>query len=182
MADVLATKYAKALLDLVLPLSEAQRDEVASGLRTFRDLYQSSPELRGALDSPAVVIAARLRVVEHLVARLQLNDLLRRFLLVVTEHGRMPRLPQIVAAFEELLDEQAGRVTADVAVPSDLPAAQRAEVEQRLAVITGKQVRARFSTDASLIGGFRAAIGSTVYDASLRGQLDALRHRFRTVA
>lgn len=182
MADVLATKYAKALLDLVLPLSHTEQDEAAAGLRAFRVLYQSSPELRGALDSPAVVIAARRRVVEQLVARLGLSDLLRRFLLVVTEHGRLPRLPQIVAAFEELLDEQAGRVTADVSIPEEITPAQRAEIEERLAAITGKQVRARFSVDPSLIGGFRAAIASTVYDASLRGQLDALRHRFRTVA
>jgi F0F1-type ATP synthase delta subunit len=36
--------------------------------------------------------------------------------------------------------------------------------------------------DPALVGGFRAEIGSTVYDASVRGQLETLRHRFRTVA
>ncbi len=182
MADVLATKYARALLDLVLPLSEADREAAAVGLRSFRDLYQESPELRGALDSPAVVIAARQRVIEELAKRMQLGDLLRRFLLVVAEHGRLSLLPGMVSAFEELMDEHAGRVTADVAVPAVLSPTQQAEIEQRLTALSGKQVRARFTVDPSLIGGFRAAIASTVYDASLRGQLDALRHRFQSVA
>ncbi|MCW5966266.1 MAG: ATP synthase F1 subunit delta [Bryobacterales bacterium] len=182
MADVLATKYARALLDLVVPLSAPEHEAVGAGLRAFRDLYAASPELRRALDSPAVVIAARRRVIEDLATRMELGDLLRRFLLVVTEHGRLSRLPHIVTAFEELMDQQAGRVTADVAVPTEVTPMQRAEIEQRLAEITGKQVRARFTVDATLIGGFRAAIGSTVYDASLRGQLDVLRHRFQTVA
>lgn len=182
MADVLATKYARALLDLTLPLAEAERESTAANLRAFRDLYQQSPDLRGALDSPAVVMAARQRVIVEVCARMQLSDLLRRFLLVTAEHGRLALLPKIVSAFEELLDAQSGRVTADVAVPAALAPAQQAEIEQRLTALTGKQVRARFTVDPSLIGGFRAAIASTVYDASLRGQLDALRHRFQTVA
>ncbi len=182
MADVLATKYARALLDLVQPLPAAEQEAAAAGLRKFRDLYGTSPELRGALDSPAVVLAARRRVIEDLARRLELGDLLRRFLLVLMEHGRLSRLPHVVSSFEELMDEHAGRVTADVSVPGELSAEQRADIEQRLTVITGKQVRARFTVDPLLIGGFRAAIASTVYDASLRGQLDALRHRFQTVA
>jgi F-type H+-transporting ATPase subunit delta len=121
-------------------------------------------------------------VIVDLCQRMALGDLLRRFLLVTAEHGRLALLPQIVGAFEELLDQHAGRITADVAVPAALSPAQQAEIEQQLTALTGKQVRARFTVDPSLIGGFRAAIASTVYDASLRGQLDALRHRFQTVA
>ena len=182
MANVLATKYARALLDLVMPLPLGEQDEVLDGLRSFRDLYQSSVELRLALSSPAVVIVARQNVVVTLASRLGLNDLLRRFLLVVTEHGRLPLLPRIVASFEELIDEQAGRVTADGSVAQDLSADQRKAVEVQLSLLAGPEGRARFLVDPLLVGGFRAEIASTVYDASVRGQLDALRHRFKSVA
>jgi F-type H+-transporting ATPase subunit delta len=35
----------------------------------------------------------------------------------------------------------------------------------------------QFATDESLIGGVIARIGSTVYDGSVRGQLETLRRR-----
>jgi F-type H+-transporting ATPase subunit delta len=182
MADVLAKKYARALLDLVGSLAPEEQEATLEGLRVFRDLYASSPELRLAINSPAVVLAARRRVITELVARLKLSDLTRRFLLVVTEHGRLGLVADMVSALEELFDERAGRVTADVKAASDLSAQQRQAIEAQLAKATGKEVRARFVVEPSLIGGFRAEIRSTVYDASVRGQLDTLRQRFRTVA
>jgi F-type H+-transporting ATPase subunit delta len=46
--------------------------------------------------------------------------------------------------------------------------------------LTGKRIRARYSVDDALIGGVVARIGSTVYDGSLRGQLDSLGKRLST--
>ena len=43
--------------------------------------------------------------------------------------------------------------------------------------VTGKRIRARFAVDGALIGGVVARIGSTVYDGSVRGQLDSLERR-----
>lgn len=182
MANVLATRYARALLDLSSAQSAEVRAQVQANLEAFRDTYADSAELRQALASPAVALAQRQGVITTLSERLGLHDLVRRFLLVVNDHGRLPLLREIVAAYEELVDEQAGRVTADVSVATEPSVEQRAALQDRLAQITGRQVRARFSVDPALLGGFRAEIGSTVYDASVRGQLDAIRHRIQPVA
>ena len=40
--------------------------------------------------------------------------------------------------------------------------------------MTGKQVRCEFQVKPELIGGVNVRIGSTIYDGSVRGQLDAL--------
>lgn len=182
MANVLATKYARALLDLALAQPAETREQVFAGLASFRDLYMESPELRAALASPAVVLAQRRSVITVLAKRLGVHDLVRRFLLVVNDHGRLPLLAEIASAYEELVDQESGRVTANVSVAAEPAPEQREALEARLAAITGRQVRARFSVDPSLLGGFRAEIESTVYDASVRGQLDALRHRIHAVA
>jgi F0F1-type ATP synthase delta subunit len=50
-----------------------------------------------------------------------------------------------------------------------------------LSSATGKEVRARFEVRENLLGGFRAQIGSKVYDASVKGQFDALRHTLKEV-
>ena len=181
MASALPTKYAQAVLDLLPNATEPQLDAVLSEIGGFVAVYNSSEELRTALSSPAVPVASRRRVVDALVGRLQLSDLVRRFLLVVVEHGRMPLIGEIESSFEERMNERLGRVMADVSVASAPGDAQREAIRERLSAATGKQVRARFEVRADLLGGFRAQIGSTVYDASVKGQFDALRHKLGEV-
>jgi F-type H+-transporting ATPase subunit delta len=43
--------------------------------------------------------------------------------------------------------------------------------------LTGSEVRINFTTDENLIGGIVTRIGSTVYDGSVRNQLDELGKR-----
>lgn len=176
MASVLPTKYAQAVLDLLPDATEPQLNAVLAEIGRFVNVYESSEELQTALTSPAVPVATRQKVVGAFVDRLQLSDLVRRFLLVVVEHGRMPLIGEMKASFEERMDARLGRVTAEVRVASAVPDAQREAIRARLSTATGKQVRARYEVQEDLLGGFRAQIGSTVYDASVKGQFDALRH------
>ena len=78
-------------------------------------------------------------------------------------------------AFELQLDERMGFVRAEVTSAAELGSPQQANIEGELARLTGKQMRLRFAVDAELLGGVTARIGSTVYDGSLRGQLQRLR-------
>ena len=44
--------------------------------------------------------------------------------------------------------------------------------------LTGREVRASFHVDRSVIGGVLARVGDTIYDGSVRGRLARLRERF----
>ena len=43
--------------------------------------------------------------------------------------------------------------------------------------MTGKKVRIDFATDPEIIGGLVTRIGSTVYDGSVRSQLQQIKER-----
>jgi F-type H+-transporting ATPase subunit delta len=73
------------------------------------------------------------------------------------------------------LNERLGIVVAQISSAHALGDAEKQELEKALRVRTGKQVRMRFSIDSGLIGGVTAQVGSTIYDGSVRGQLDRLR-------
>ena len=120
-------------------------------------------------------------VVNRLARMLPLSSVVRRFLLVVVDHRRTHLLADILEAFETVMDERLGVVRADVSSAHELTSGQRDELLAGLARITGKQARARFSIRPDLIGGVVARIGSTVYDGSVRGQLQALKHRLAGV-
>ena len=57
---------------------------------------------------------------------------------------------------------------------------QRTALSAQLERMTGKRIRMRFAVDPTLIGGVVTRIGSTVYDGSVRGQLDTLGRRLAT--
>ena len=74
-----------------------------------------------------------------------------------------------------LLDERLGFSRANVTSARELE--RRSSGGARSGArpkLTGKRMRLKFATDESLIGGVVARIGSTVYDGSVEGRLEAL--------
>jgi len=99
---------------------------------------------------------------------------------VLIDHRRIAGLEGILHSFEIVADERLGFARADVASARDLTEAQKTALHAELERLTGKRIRIRFAVDGSLIGGVVARIGSTVYDGSVRGQLDSLGRRLAT--
>jgi F-type H+-transporting ATPase subunit delta len=104
-------------------------------------------------------------------------DLIRNFIYVIINHRRIGLLPEISEAFDVLMDQRLGFVRAEVTSASALDARRSAGLEAELSRLTGKKMRLRFTVDSSLLGGASARIGSTVYDGSIRGQLQQLRRQ-----
>jgi F-type H+-transporting ATPase subunit delta len=146
-------------------------------LRAFDEAFQSSAELRNVLLSPAVPMARKRALLTRLSREMRFSLPVRNFLCVVADHYRMGLLGEIRAALEQIVDERSGVVRAGVTSARELDGSQRASLEAQLARLAGKRVRAEYSVDDALIGGVIARIGSTVYDGSVRGQLDSLRQR-----
>jgi F-type H+-transporting ATPase subunit delta len=176
MPFAVATRYAKALVDLVTrPGSGLEVSQAAGQLKAFEQALAESTELRHVLLSPAVPGARKRAVVAKLAGRMGISPLIRNFLYVVIGHRRTQILGEIREAAEALLDERMGVVRADVASAVELAGPQRAALAAALGRATGKRVRMEFSVDPGLLGGVKARIGSTVYDGTVRGQLEGLR-------
>lgn len=177
-SSVIVNRYANALVDVVLaPGAEITPAEAAAQLRSFSAALASSPELRILMASPAVAVARKRLVIRRIAEVLQLGRVTRNFLLVLLDHGRATALPEMVEAFEVIIDERLGFIRADVRAASELSAQQQQELAARLGTLAGKQVRLRFSVDPDLIGGATARMGSKVYDGSVRGRLAGMRRR-----
>ena len=77
--------------------------------------------------------------------------------------------------FEQELDARMGFAEAEITSARELGETERAALESQVQVMVGKKVRARYSRDASLLGGAVVRIGSTIYDGSVEGQLERIR-------
>lgn len=157
------------------PGSGVEPERVRDQLRSIESIIASSLELRTALLSPAVSPSRKRAVMARLTESIHLDQAVRNFLFVVIDHRRTHEFASIVEAFEAVLDERMGYIQTSVASARALTDAQRVSLETQLSRLSGKKAKLKFTIDESLLGGVVARLGSTVYDGSVRGQLERLK-------
>ena len=166
-------QYANALADVVLEQGAA--DPARQQLADFVAAYAESTELRNFMASPAVSREAKHGVVQKIVARIGASRILRNFLFVIVDNQRTPLLPEIAASFEQVLRQRQGIAEAEVLSAVPLNDKQKTALLRNLESATGKKIQASYSLDPRLLGGAVVRIGDTIYDGSVRNQLDRLR-------
>ena len=168
-------QYANALADVAL--AQGGADAAIKQLRDFGAAFAESSELRNFLTSPAVPRDAKHGVIEKIAARLGASKIIRNFLFVIADHQRTHILPEIVAAFEDVIRHRQGIAEAEISSAVELSAAQKKRFGQTLERLTGKKIQAKYSLDPALLGGAVVRVGDTIYDGSVRNSLNEMRAR-----
>lgn len=168
-----ANRYARALLDV----ATKETDPVKAGddLTTFAALVAGNEELRRALTSPKVPASGKRAIVDAVASKVQMATPVAKLLALLATRDRLDMLDDLAAVYRERLQEQQQVVRADVSSAAPLDAARAKQLEARLASVTGRSIVLETSVDPDLIGGLVAKIGSTVYDGSVRTQLEKMR-------
>jgi F-type H+-transporting ATPase subunit delta len=170
-----SSRYARALADVVTGGKMAGAELVEDQLKNFLGLMHESADLKNVLVSPAVKAKQKKTLVETLGAKLGFSAIARNFLFVLVDHKRISLLHEILPLFRMEMDDRLGMVQADVTSAAPLGHMERTDLEAAIAKRTGKAVRATYQVDPALIGGAVTRVGSTIYDGSVREQLQKLR-------
>jgi F-type H+-transporting ATPase subunit delta len=168
-----AARYARALLDVTI--KESDPDAAERDLAGFVDLVREHQDLQRALANPVVAAVAKRAVVQQILDRSTPVAPVAKLLLLLASRGRLELLPDVLAVFRERLLEYRQVVQAEVTTATPLSAAHVAQLQQRLATITGRTVTMTTKVDQALIGGMVTRIGSVVYDGSVATQLARVR-------
>jgi F-type H+-transporting ATPase subunit delta len=131
------------------------------------------PELRELLRNPQLDPRARAAALEEVLAGG--DQLLRNFLLVLVDKGRIGELEVIAEEFERLVAEQEGVLSAELTTAVELSDDDERRLLQQIETASGRKVEATRHVDPGLIGGIVLQVGSHRLDASVRGRLDRLR-------
>jgi F-type H+-transporting ATPase subunit delta len=172
--SAIASRYARALADVVSD-RKLNADAVTAGLEATAQVFGESQELRVLFDNPAVPAEQKLKLVDALAARLNILREVRNFLAILIDKQRIGAIEDIAQQFKTEINARLGFAEAEITSARELGNDERAQLEQQIAAATGKKVRARYSKDASLLGGVMVTVGSTVYDGSVRGQLERMK-------
>lgn len=173
--ETIARRYATALADVVLKIGET--DQVKSELKEWEVLINANSDLQTVFSNPAIVHLSKEKVLEGLLDKTRPSKTTANFLRVLLSNSRLTELSEINERFASVLDERNGIVAADVTSARDLRDDERSELKANLEKLTGKTVNLNFDTDKELIGGVVTRVGSTVYDNSVKTQLENLREQ-----
>jgi F-type H+-transporting ATPase subunit delta len=146
-------------------------------LQSFLTLLTEQPEARTFLENPTMAGGRRNRLLKEISDALSFNRKVSNFINILADRNRLSILEEVVDEYRKLLDDRLGIVRARVTAARSLDPVQHRELESKLEQITGKQVRMEVAVDPSLIGGVIAQVGSTIYDGSVRQQLQAFKSR-----
>ena len=94
---------------------------------------------------------------------------------VLIDHRRVQFLGRIIEQLKKELDARMGFAEAQVTSARELGDDEKRGLEAQIEKVTGKKVRAHFGLDATLLGGALVRVGSTIYDGSVKGQLEKIR-------
>ena len=170
-----ATRYARALFDVALKESIAERAQ--QDLSAFSDLLAGHAQLQSTLTHPTIPAARKYALTEALTTRLALSKPVTRMLLMLAERDRLALLPELLELYGERLMDHQQVMRAEVTTAEPLPAGREAQLQDRLSRATGRKVLLTTQVDPSIIGGIITRIGSVVYDGSLTAQLTKMRDR-----
>jgi F-type H+-transporting ATPase subunit delta len=146
---------------------------VSEELADFAAAVRDVPELRSVLRNPQLEPRAKVAVLDDLLGGA--DELIRNFLRLTAEKGRIGQIEEIAREFDRLMAREERRLNVELTTARKLSDAEARELLQQIEQASGRKIEATRSVDSSLIGGFVLQAGSMRVDASVRGRLEGLR-------
>lgn len=172
ITNAIARRYAKALVQL--GAEEGAVEQFNTELTAINAIFADNPALNSILRSPAYGIEAKREILKDIIGKLALSGTVANLLQLILDRNRLGILPQITESFSAFSDELSGVIRPTLSSGLPLDESQVAEIKAALEKSTGKKVVLKVEVDANLIGGVVTTIGGTVYDGSVRTQLDKI--------
>jgi F-type H+-transporting ATPase subunit delta len=164
--------YARALYDAAK--DENRVDAVREELGDFVEAQRQVPELRELLRNPQLDQRLKASALEELLGGEE--QLVRNFLMLLTEKGRAGEIEEIARDFERIVAQEKGILDVELTTAVPLSEDEAGEVIAQIEKASGRPVVATRRVDRDLIGGIVLQAGSLRLDASVRGRLDRLRN------
>lgn len=172
-SETVARRYGAALADIVAGTSDA--DVVKTELGAWEELVASNTDLNSMFANPAISHLDKSSVLEKLLAKTATSKVTSNFLKVLLQNGRFAELGGIRQRFLSELESRSGNLVAKITASRELSDSEKSELGQNLERLTGKRIKPEYIIDKGIIGGVITQVGSTVYDGSVRTQLENLR-------
>ena len=175
-----AVTVARPYADAVYKLAVA-KDALAEWSGMLRDAADiaENENIKALIGNP-VVTSRQLGELLLEIGKTRFNEDGRKFLIMLAENNRVNVLPQIQYLFEQLKARHDGVLEANIVSAFEISSNQLRKLISALEQKFKRKVEANVTVDPELIGGVVVEIGDEIFDASVRGKLEAMANALKS--
>jgi F-type H+-transporting ATPase subunit delta len=174
IGSTIAKRYARAFYEIAV--EESQLEKYYRELSSFSAIINDNKDLKDFLANPIFDQNEKKSVVESILQKTDISGITANFLKLLTDKQRIVVLSDIVDCYRELMDEALKTVRANVKTAFPLSTELIQKLQKGLEGQTQKSVEMTVIEDPSLLGGIVVRVGDTVYDNSIRTQLNNIKN------
>ncbi len=170
-------RYAKALI--LIGQEDGRAEQYNTELESVVGLFDMQKDFEKALTNPLYNKNDRKKVLQAVLAATDLSAIMKSFLSLLFDKGRIGFLREIASYYKDLADELNGVMKASIISAAALSSDAVAKIKEALSKKVGKNIVLKVEQDPSLIGGVVTKIGDLVLDGSVKTQLKNLRETLK---
>lgn len=163
-------RYAQAAFELAKERGEL--DEWKAGLEKLASVTKDE-KLMVLMQNPKIGVSAKRELLGEKLG--EVNPLILNLACLLVSRGMLKNAGSISQEYNRLVDVYHGIEHAEVVTALPLDDKESKEFSRRLEEMIGRKVVIETQVNPSLLGGFRAKIGDTLIDGSVRSRLESLR-------
>lgn len=169
-----AVAYARSILDLAN--AKGLAEQIGAELTDLRQVMLENRAFAQFLHDPAVGNEQRQAAIRKIFSG-RVHPLVMNLLGVMNNKGRLGLLGQVCDAYDDLLEQQLGKIEVDVTVASRLSAEELEQVRQRISNALKRDAVVHQYVDESIIGGIIIRVQDQMIDGSVRKQLETMKRK-----
>lgn len=175
-AVTIARPYAEAVFKLAL--AKKALPEWSEMLRNAVEIAENE-NVKTLIGNP-VVSTRQLGELLLEIGNKEFSEDGKKFLTVLAENNRVNVLPQISSLFEQLKAQHDGALEANIVSAFDISSSQLKNLISALENKFKRKIEAKVQVDPELIGGVKVEIGDEIFDASVKGKLEAMANALKS--
>jgi F-type H+-transporting ATPase subunit delta len=170
----ISKRYARAFFEIAT--EEKQLERYYNELNQFASIIAQNKALNDFLANPVFEQGSKKGVVKSIIGKLQLSTMTISFLNLLVDKKRIDILHDIVICYRQLMDEVLKKVRVNIKTAFPLSSNMQDYVSSNLEKLTGRKVELFIENDPNLLGGIVIGVGDTLYDGSIKNQLNNMRN------
>ena len=174
MISNISKRYARAFFEIAN--EKKQIEPYYNELNQFASVISQNKSLKDFLANPVFEQASKKGVVDNIISKLKLSGMTVSFLRLLVDKKRIDILEDIVICYRHLMDETLKKVRVNVKTAFALSDELKSFISSNLEKTLGKKVDMTVEEDTTLLGGVVIGVGDTLYDGSIKSQLNNMRN------
>ena len=168
-----ASRYAKALIDL--SVQQNNLEVILNDMKNFLSTLKLNHQIETILKSPVIIGDDKIAILKKIFEKSFHKNTIRFFEIVVRKN-RAYFLHTIANVFIEQYNKLNNIMQASVKTAQPVDQKLIDEITQFISTYSGKKIELKSSVDPKLIGGLVIQIEDKLFDASISGKLNKIKH------